>query len=160
MLHIPIVHAHDVSKQIPREARVTTPRELLRLEQLLRIFRALQTSRVLHISMNARWHMNQLLIVEESNVYDWPFFLFANTMTVLTVDFEMVSGAHTHDKNKQYYFCFLFFAIRAISVFWRNFTRNSRVRQWVFLNTFLVCHELKIRKLAGRIFLTNFSVAR
>ena len=35
--------------------------ELLRLEQLLRIFRALQTSRVLHISMNARWHMNRLL---------------------------------------------------------------------------------------------------
>ena len=34
----------------------------LRLEQLLRIFRALQTSRVLHISMNARWRMNQLLI--------------------------------------------------------------------------------------------------
>ena len=32
----------------------------LRLEQLLRIFRALQTSRVLHISMNARWRMNQL----------------------------------------------------------------------------------------------------
>ena len=54
MLHIPIVHAHDVSKQIPREAGVTTPRELLRLEQLLRIFRALQTSRVFHISMNGR----------------------------------------------------------------------------------------------------------
>ena len=34
----------------------------LRLEQLLRTFRALQTSRVLHISMNARWRMNQLLI--------------------------------------------------------------------------------------------------
>ena len=34
----------------------------LRLEQLLRIFRALQTSRVLHISMNARERMNQLLI--------------------------------------------------------------------------------------------------
>ena len=34
----------------------------LRLEQLLRIFRALQTSRVLHISMNARWRMNQFLI--------------------------------------------------------------------------------------------------
>ena len=33
----------------------------LRLEQLLRIFRALQTSRVLRISMNARWRMNQLL---------------------------------------------------------------------------------------------------
>ena len=55
------MHAHDVGKQIPREARVTTPRELLRLEQLLRIFRALQTSHVLHISMNARWHMNRLL---------------------------------------------------------------------------------------------------
>ena len=34
--------------------------------------------------------------------------LTANTMTVLTVDFEM--------------------AIRVISVFWRNLTRNSRVR--------------------------------
>ena len=34
----------------------------LRLEQLLRIFRALQTSRVLHNPMNARWRMNQLLI--------------------------------------------------------------------------------------------------
>ena len=31
------------------------------LEQLLRNFRALQTSRVLHISINARWRMNQLL---------------------------------------------------------------------------------------------------
>ena len=38
----------------------------LRLEQLLRIFRALQTSRVLHISMKARWHMNQLLISSQS----------------------------------------------------------------------------------------------
>ena len=27
--------------------------------------------------------------VEDSNVYDWPCFLFANVMTVLTVDFEM-----------------------------------------------------------------------
>ena len=35
---------------------------VVNLEQLLRIFRALQTSRVLHISMNARWRMNQLLI--------------------------------------------------------------------------------------------------
>ena len=32
----------------------------LRLKQLLRIFRALQTSRVLRISMNARWRVNQL----------------------------------------------------------------------------------------------------
>ena len=28
-------------------------------------------------------------VVEGSNVYDWPCFLFANVMTVLTVDFEM-----------------------------------------------------------------------
>ena len=28
-------------------------------------------------------------VVEGSTVYDWPCFLFANTMTVLTVDFEM-----------------------------------------------------------------------
>ena len=41
----------NISLEIPR----------LRLEQLLRIFRALQTSRVLRISMNARWRMNQLL---------------------------------------------------------------------------------------------------
>ena len=33
------------------------------LEQLVRIFRAPQTSQVLHISMNARWRMNQLLII-------------------------------------------------------------------------------------------------
>ena len=37
-------------------------RALKKLELLLRIFRALQTSSVLHISMNARWRMNQLLI--------------------------------------------------------------------------------------------------
>ena len=30
-------------------------------QDLLCIFRALQTFHVLHISMNARWHMNQLL---------------------------------------------------------------------------------------------------
>ena len=29
-------------------------------------------------------------------------------MIVLTVDFEMVSRAHAHDKNKQYYFRFFF----------------------------------------------------
>ena len=32
------------------------------LEQLLHIFHALQTSRMLHISMNAQWRMNQLLM--------------------------------------------------------------------------------------------------
>ena len=31
--------------------------------RVLRIFRALQTSRVLYVSMNARWRVNQLLIV-------------------------------------------------------------------------------------------------
>ena len=35
----------------------------LHLEQLLSIFCALQTSCVLHISMDAHWNMNQLLIV-------------------------------------------------------------------------------------------------
>ena len=28
-------------------------------------------------------------VVEDSSVHDWPRFLFANAMTVLTVDFEM-----------------------------------------------------------------------
>ena len=68
MLHIPIVHAHDISKRIPQKkiflwvenvikqlVRTSAVRSL-RYEALgkLRIFRALQTSRVLHISMNAR----------------------------------------------------------------------------------------------------------
>ena len=35
-------------------------------------------------------------VVEGSNVYDWPCFLFANAKTVLTVDFEMASwSAHS-----------------------------------------------------------------
>ena len=45
-------------------------RALKKLELLSatpRIFRALQTSRVLHISMNARWCMNQLLINKTLN---------------------------------------------------------------------------------------------
>ena len=43
------------------------------LKQLLHIFRALQTSCVLHISMNARWCMNQLLIVWEFGGGWWIF---------------------------------------------------------------------------------------
>ena len=42
-----------------QEARVALA--WLRLKQLLHIFHALQTSCVLHISMNAYWRMNQLL---------------------------------------------------------------------------------------------------
>ena len=34
---------------------------VLRLKQLLHNFHALQASCMLHISMNACWHMNQLL---------------------------------------------------------------------------------------------------
>ena len=40
-----------------------------RLERLLRIFRALQTSLVLHITMNACWRMNQLLILPRELIY-------------------------------------------------------------------------------------------
>ena len=32
-------------------------------------------------------------VVESSNLYAWPCFLFANAMTVLTVDFEMAFGS-------------------------------------------------------------------
>ena len=45
---------------------------------LLRIFRALQTSRVLHISMNARWRMNQLLINIQSIIYFFNFILLSS----------------------------------------------------------------------------------
>ena len=51
-----------------KELKTTSKKELkklelsrLRFEQLLRVFRALQTSRVLHTSMNARWRMRILL---------------------------------------------------------------------------------------------------
>ena len=43
----------------------------LRLDQLLRIFRALQTSRVFHISMNARSRMNQLLSLKHAIHFNW-----------------------------------------------------------------------------------------
>ena len=36
----------------------------------LSIFCALQTSHVLHISMNAHWRMNQLLIVMSDNEFE------------------------------------------------------------------------------------------
>ena len=49
---------HLGSLESTQEARVALG---YALEQLLRNFRVLQTSRVLHISMNARWRMNQLL---------------------------------------------------------------------------------------------------
>ena len=87
MLHIPIVHAHDVSKQIPREKKIfhrveNVIKQLVHTsavrssryeargkfgehERCVRVARgvaesnssflsALQTSQVLHISMNAR----------------------------------------------------------------------------------------------------------
>ena len=68
MLHIPIVHAHDISKRIPlnkiflwvenviKQLVHMSAVRSLRYEALgkLRIFHALQTSHVLHVSMNAR----------------------------------------------------------------------------------------------------------
>ena len=68
MLHIPIVHAHDISKRIPQNKIFLWVENVIkqlvhmsavrssRYEALgkLRIFRALQTSCVFHISMNAR----------------------------------------------------------------------------------------------------------
>ena len=56
MLHIPIEHADDVNKLfvIPRVVNVSLA--ILRLVQLLRLFRALQTSRVLNISTYALTH--------------------------------------------------------------------------------------------------------
>ena len=80
MLHIPIVHAHDISKQIPREKKISltigsyvsvrSSRYEARgkfgeHERCVRVARgvaesnssflsALQTSQVLHISMNAQ----------------------------------------------------------------------------------------------------------
>ena len=46
--------------------RVENVIKLINKLKKLRIFRALQTSRVLHISMNARWRMNQLLMSKRS----------------------------------------------------------------------------------------------
>ena len=46
--------------------RVENVLKLIHKLKKLRIFRALQTSRVLHISMNERWRMNQLLMSKRS----------------------------------------------------------------------------------------------
>ena len=58
--------------------RVENVIKLINKLKKLRIFRALQTSRVLHISMNARWRMNQLLRKKTTSVqiqtfsfYNW-----------------------------------------------------------------------------------------
>ena len=67
-------------------------------------------------------------VVEDSNVYDWPCFLFADVMTVLTVDFEMAfwGRALRIKTNNTINVCFFLIliqlcdsrkAIRVISVF-------------------------------------------
>ena len=77
VLHIPIVHAHDVSKQIPPEKK-NLYRVVNVIKQLIHTS-AVRSSRyeergkfgeherceqlLLHISMNARWCMNQLLSI-------------------------------------------------------------------------------------------------
>ena len=58
--HLMVVET-DRRQNIPWKCIVSVTVSSRSVEQLLHIFRALQTSRVLHISMNARWHMNQLL---------------------------------------------------------------------------------------------------
>ena len=70
-------------------------------------------------------------VVEGSNVYDWPCFLFAKAMTVPTIDSKWLSGASTQGKNKQYYCCFLHlsfsfnYAIQSKSITWlMNFALN------------------------------------
>ena len=71
-----------------------------RLEQLLRIFRALQTSRVLHISMNAQLTHEPIVLTFSTR---WKFFslrdLFAYVMSV-------------HNRNKKH--------ARAIEFDWTN----------------------------------------
>ena len=54
------------------------------------IFRALQTSRVLHISMNARWRMNQLLIsVHLIQEFLFSFSLFPSILVQIVSCFEI-----------------------------------------------------------------------
>lgn len=66
-------------------------------------------------------------------------------MTVLKVDFQWISGARAQDKTKQYHCCFFFsffkdfiqlcYAIRAISLFACNLTRNSLVMNFSIEST-------------------------
>ena len=72
---------HLISLESTREARCCSR---LRLKQLLRIFRALQTFRVLHISMNTRWCQNQLLMSMNGSYifahFDIPQFSFSSIL--------------------------------------------------------------------------------
>ena len=69
-------------------------------------------------------------VVEGSNVYDWPCFLFANAMTVLTADFKMTfwsarSGLNqTMINNVIAVFFFLFYSIL-------RFKENSLPDSWI-----------------------------
>ena len=50
-------------------------------------------------------------VVEDSNVYEWPCFLFANAMTVLTLDFEMAFWGARSGWKQIILFLFAFFLI-------------------------------------------------
>ena len=69
-------------------------------------------------------------VVEGSNVYDWPCFLFANAMTVLTADFKMAFWSARSGLNQTMLllFSFLYFIQLCDSRKIRYLTREFRIK--------------------------------
>ena len=81
------------------------------------IFRALQTSRVLHISMNARWRINQLLIsVHLIQEFLFSFSLFPSILVQIVFCFEISQASFL-----SFLFSFLGFITKKLYGFWQIF---------------------------------------
>ena len=79
------------------------------------IFRALQTSRVLHISMNARWRINQLLIsVHLIQEFLFSFSLFPSILVQIVFCFEISQASFL-----SFLFSFLGFITKKLYGFWQ-----------------------------------------
>ena len=62
------------------------------------------------LKTNVKTSTGKTKVVEDSNVYDWPCFLFANAIWKFQqLTLKWLSGARAQDKNKQDYNCFHFF---------------------------------------------------
>ena len=81
------------------------------------IFRALQTSRVLHISMNARWRINQLLIsVHLIQEFLFSFSLFPSILVQIVFCFEILISQASF---LSFLFSFLGFITKKLYGFWQ-----------------------------------------
>ena len=92
-------------------------------------------------------------VVEGSNVYDWPCFLFPNAMTVLTVD-EMAFWSARSGKKQTILLLFSFFSSDFYSImrFKENSLPDSRIPRFTWGLTSDVWHQTSdIRQLKSDV---------